>query len=67
MMERTVSRDYAIRSLAVAKGLLPDKHKAARVRAFNSTQRKPSGLRTFDVSYTEIKAKPSGHVEGTTT
>lgn len=67
MMERTVSRDYAIRSLAVAKGLLPDKHKAARVRAFNSTQRKPSGLRTFDVPYTEIKAKPSGHVEGTTT
>lgn len=66
-MERTVSRDYAIRSLAVAKGLLPDKHKAARVRAFNAVQKIPSGPRTFDVPYTEIKAKPSGHVEGTTT
>lgn len=67
MMDRPVSRDYAIRSLAVAKGLLPDRHKLARVRAFNSTQRQPSGPRTFDVPYTEIKAKPSGHVEGTTT
>lgn len=67
MSAHTVSRDYALMSLARAKRLLLDKHKVARVRAFNSTQRKPSGLRTFDVSYTEIKAKPSGHVEGTTT
>lgn len=67
MNAHTVSRDYALMSLARAKRLLLDKHKAARVRAFNSAQRKPSGLRTFDVPYTEIKAKPSGHVEGTTT
>ena len=64
-MERTASRDYAIRSLAVAKGLLLDRDKAARVRAFNAVQRKPSGTRTFDVPYTVIKAKPSGQVDGT--
>ena len=67
MNAHTVSRDYALMSLARAKHLLLDKHKAARVRSFNSAQRDPSGPRTFDVTYTEIKAKPSGHVEGTTT
>lgn len=66
-MERHVTRDYAIRSLALAKGLLLDREKAARVRAFNAVQRKPSGTRTFDAPYTETKATPPGHVGGTTT
>lgn len=66
-MERHVSRDYALRSLARAKGILLDREKAARVRAFNRSQPLPSSERTFDVPYTETKATPPGHVGGTMT